>query len=117
MLLGYIVCREGVAVDPDKVKTILEAPALTNAKALNRFLGQIRWHCRMIRYLTNVVVHKTPFQWTNAEQDAYGCLQKMLTKGASCTTAGVAEAFSCVCRRIRCSNQKVINVADGAKLG
>ena len=80
MLLGYIVCREGVAVDPDKVKVILEAPTPTNAKALSRFLGQIRWHCRMIRYLTNVVVHKTPFQWTNAEQDAYDCLKKMLTK-------------------------------------
>ena len=64
----------------------LEARALTNVKALIRFLGPIRWHSRMIRYLANVatplhtVVHKKPFQWTNAEQDAYDCLKKMLTK-------------------------------------
>ena len=25
-------------------------------------------------------VHKVPFQWTIAEQDAYNCLKKMLTK-------------------------------------
>ena len=25
-------------------------------------------------------VHKTPFQWTNPEQDAYDYLKKMLTK-------------------------------------
>ena len=50
-LLGHIVREEGIAVDPNKVKAILEAPAPANAKALSRFLGQIRWHSRMIRYL------------------------------------------------------------------
>ena len=40
----------------------------------------------MIRYLANIaillhtVVRKTPFQWTNADQDAYNCLKKMITK-------------------------------------
>ena len=67
-LLGHIVSEEGIAVDPDKVKAILEAPAPLNAKALSRFLGQIRWHSRMIRYLADVAtplhaaVHRTPFQ-------------------------------------------------------
>ena len=64
----------------------MEAPAPTNAKALSRFLGQIRWHSRMIRYLADVAtplhtaVHKTPFQWTVVEQDAYNCLKKRLSK-------------------------------------
>ena len=85
-LLGHIVSQEGIAVDPDKVKAILEAPAPTNAKALSRFLGQIRWHNRMIRYLADITiplhttVHKVPFQWTSVEQDAYDCLKKMLSK-------------------------------------
>jgi hypothetical protein len=58
MLLGHIV---------SKVKFVLEAPAPYNAKALSRFLGQIRWHSRMIRHLAdfvmplNVVVHREPF--------------------------------------------------------
>ena len=85
-LLGHIVGQDGIAVDADKVKAIMEAPSPTNAKALNRFLGQIRWNTRKIRYLVDVVipmhtvVHKTPFQWTLVEQDAYVCLKKMLTK-------------------------------------
>ena len=43
-------------------------------------------YSQMIRYLADVVtplhtaVHKTPFQWMNAEQDAYDFLKKMLTK-------------------------------------
>jgi hypothetical protein len=48
MLLGHIVSNEGIAMDPDKVKAVLAAPTPHNAKALNRFLEQIRWHSRMI---------------------------------------------------------------------
>ena len=47
-LLDHIVSKDRIAEDPDKVKEILEAPAPNNAKALSRFLGQIRWHNRMI---------------------------------------------------------------------
>ena len=85
-LLGHIVSEEGIAVDPDKVKAILEALAPLNAKALSRFLGQIRWHSRMIRYLADVAtplhaaVHRAPFQWTSVEQDAYDCLKKMMSR-------------------------------------
>ena len=39
MLLAHIVSKEGITMDPDKVKAILEAPAPTNAKALSRFIG------------------------------------------------------------------------------
>ena len=41
-LLGHIVSKEGIVVDPRKIKVIIEAPAPCNAKALSRFLGQIR---------------------------------------------------------------------------
>ena len=66
-LLGHIVSKEGIAVDPDKVKAIVEAPAPATAKALTRFLGEIRWQSRMLRYLADLAtplhaaVHQTPF--------------------------------------------------------
>ena len=53
-LLGHIVSRAGIFVDLDKVKAIMKAPPSTNAKALSRFLGQIRWHSQIIRYLADV---------------------------------------------------------------
>ena len=85
-LLGHVVSREGIAVDPDKVKAILEAPAPTNAKALSRFLGQIRWHSRMIRHLADfatplhAAVHRIPFQWAETEEKAYQALKVMLSQ-------------------------------------
>ena len=34
MLLGHIVSQEGIVVDLDKVKVVIEASPLTNAKSL-----------------------------------------------------------------------------------
>ena len=84
-LLGHIVSKEGIMVDLDKVKEILQAPTPTNAKALSQFLGQIPWHSRMLRYLADfitplhVVVHRLPFQWTEHEDKAYQVLKAMLS--------------------------------------
>ena len=40
-LLGHVVSKEGIVVDPDKVRAILEAPTPTNATTLSRFLGEL----------------------------------------------------------------------------
>ena len=47
-LLGPIISRDRIVADPDKVKEILQAPRLTNAKALSRFLEQIRCHSQIL---------------------------------------------------------------------
>jgi hypothetical protein len=86
MLLGHIVSKDGIAMDPDKVKVILEAPAPHNAKALNRFLGQIQWHSRMIRHLADfatplhAAVHREPFSWIEEEEKAFAALKLFLTR-------------------------------------
>jgi hypothetical protein len=85
MLLGHIVSKEGIAMDPNKVKAILEAPAPHKAKALSRFLGQIRWHSRMIHHLADfatplhAAVHREPFSWTEEEEKAFAALKLLLT--------------------------------------
>ena len=72
-------------MDPDKVQAILNAPAPSTAKALSRFLGQIRWHSQMLRHLANfatplhTAVHRLPFQWSAIEDKAYQSLKLMLS--------------------------------------
>jgi hypothetical protein len=85
MLLGHIVSKEGIAMDPDKVKAVLAEPAPHNAKALSWFLRQIRWHSRMIQHLADfatplhVAVHKEPFTWTEEEEKAFAVLKLLLS--------------------------------------
>ena len=53
--LGHIVSLDGIAMNPDKVHGILNAPAPTTTKSLSRFLGQIRWFSRMLCYLAEQI--------------------------------------------------------------
>ena len=75
-LLGHIVNQEGIAMDPGKVQAIMNAPAPSTTKALSRFLGQIRWHSRMLRYLAefatplHAAVHRVPFQFSTIKEEA-----------------------------------------------
>ena len=84
-MLGHIVSKEGIAVDPNKISTVTQAKTPAMAKALSRFLGKIRWHSRMLRYLADfatplhAAVHRTPFPWTAVEDKAYEALKVMLT--------------------------------------
>ena len=84
-LLRQILSQEGIAMDPDKVKAILNAPAPSNAKALSRFLGQIRWHNRMIRHLADfesplhAAIQRLLFHWSSTEDEAYQALKLMLS--------------------------------------
>jgi hypothetical protein len=86
MLLGHLVSKDGIAMDLVKVEAILEALALHTAKALNQFLGQIRWHSRMIRHLADLAtalhtaVHREPFMWTEEEEKALAALKLLLTR-------------------------------------
>ena len=87
-MLGHIVSKDGIAVDPDKVRAILEALAPSNTEALSLFLGQIRWHSRMIQQLADfatplhAVVHRVPFQWVEPEEKAYQALNVMLSQAS-----------------------------------
>jgi hypothetical protein len=116
MLLGYIVSKHGIAMDPDKVKAILEASAAHNAQALSRFLGQIRWSSRMIRHLADfatplhAVVHREPFSWTKEEEKAFAALKLLLT------TPGLEPGVSCIRGCIRHCDRQRLNAEIRKKL-
>ena len=98
-LLGHIVSKEGIAVDPGKIEAIIKSPAPKNAKQLGRFLGQLRWHSRMLRYLADfatplhAAVHRTPFQWTDTEEKAYNALKIMLSQAPVVQPPNWAQPF------------------------
>ena len=85
-LLDHILSSEGVVVDPGKIKAIIKAATPKNPKALSRFLGKMRWHNRMLRYLAEFgtplhgAVHRTPFKWKEIEVEAINTLKIMLTQ-------------------------------------
>ena len=73
-------------MDLDKVQAIMNALAPSTMKTLTRFLGQIRWHSRMLRHRVDfatplhAAVHRLPFQWSSIENEVYQSLKLMLSQ-------------------------------------
>ncbi|XP_029114156.1 uncharacterized protein lrfn4b, partial [Scleropages formosus] len=77
--LGFILTRDGIAMDPGKVQTIQQWPRPTTTKALQRFLGFSNFYRRFIRNFSTIVApltaltaSKTPrLPWNPEAQRAF----------------------------------------------
>ncbi|KAI2664142.1 Transposon Tf2-8 polyprotein [Labeo rohita] len=76
--LGYIMSAEGVRMDPDKVKAVVDWPIPDSCKPLQRFLGFANFYRHFIRNfsqlaspLTALTSTKTAFRWSNTADVAF----------------------------------------------
>ena len=54
ILLGHIVCKEGIKVDFAKIKIILNLKPLVNPKQVRVLLGHIDYYRKFIRYFSDM---------------------------------------------------------------
>ena len=54
ILLGHIVCREGIKVDFAKIKIILDLKPAVNSKQVKVLLGHTGYYRKFIRYYSNM---------------------------------------------------------------
>ena len=91
-------------MDLEKVKVILKALAQKKAKNFSQFLGRIRWHNRMLRYLADfmtplhTVVHRTLFQWTYHWGRGIQRTQNNLIPSTRRRTTHLHKTLPCVCQ-------------------
>ncbi|KAI2661053.1 Retrovirus-related Pol polyprotein from transposon opus [Labeo rohita] len=78
LFLGYIISSEGVRMDPNKVKVVVDWPTPDSRKALQRFLGFANFYQRFIRNfsqlaspLTTLTSAKTTFRWSSTADSAF----------------------------------------------
>jgi len=82
MLLGKIVCKEGLLVDLVKIALILGLPLPTNVKMLRLTLGHMGYYCKFIRGyaaiatpMEKLLKKDTAFEWTLECQGSFDTLK------------------------------------------
>jgi hypothetical protein len=75
--LGHIVSHEGVKVDPNKIKAMIDWLIPKTLKNLRGFLGLTSYYCKFVRNYERVatpvmaLTKKDEFSWTPEETKAF----------------------------------------------
>lgn len=83
--LGHTISHQGVHMEKDKVKVVLDWPIPISLKQLRGFLGLSGYYRRFIRNYATIVapltalLKKDAFEWTPSATDAFLTLQQAIT--------------------------------------
>jgi hypothetical protein len=84
--LGYVISKEGIAMNPSKVQSVLDWQAPINVKEIRGFLGMARYYRRFIEGfskiagpMTKLLRKNTPFEWSEKCEESFQELKKKLT--------------------------------------
>ncbi|KAK1628506.1 hypothetical protein QYE76_002821 [Lolium multiflorum] len=84
--LGHVITKEGIAVNPSKVQSVLEWKSPKNAKEIRGFLGMAGYYRRFIEGfskiagpMTKLLKKNAPFVWTECEASFQTLKDKLTT--------------------------------------
>eukprot|EP00253_Pinus_taeda_P016796 PITA_16796 len=86
-LLGHIISKDGIRIDPDRIQAILQVPHPRNIKEVQDFLGKINFLRRfipnlaeLIRLLNNMLKKDSKVKWTVEAKQAFEEIKNSLTR-------------------------------------
>jgi hypothetical protein len=85
-LLGHIVSKYGINIDPERITTILNLPAPTSKKEIQSFMGRINFVRRffpnftmMVKPIHNMQKHDQSFSWTKDVKNDFVGVKKEIS--------------------------------------
>jgi hypothetical protein len=85
-LLGHIVCKEGIYIDPERVKSINELNPLSSKKGFQSFFGKIKFVRRFVPYYASIVKPinlllkmDQSFEWIVDTQEDFNNIKREIT--------------------------------------
>jgi hypothetical protein len=86
-LLGHIIAKDGVKIDPERVEAIKRVPLPQTKKALQSFLGQINFVKRFIPNLAEtmkpilrLLKKDVKFEWTSEGRKAFNSIKDSISR-------------------------------------
>lgn len=86
-LLGHIISREGIKIDPSRIVAIQKIDIHRSKKEVQSFLGRVNFIRRCIpnfaeimKYITNMLRKDNEIKWTGEARQYFVDIKKALTK-------------------------------------
>src|ERR1700733_7398721 len=100
-LLGFIVSKDGIYIDPGRIKEISEIPFPHNKKSMQSFLGQINFVKRfvpdfshIISPLQSMIKKNAVFKWGLIEKEAFNQIKQSIVNAPSLITPNFSNPFT-----------------------
>jgi hypothetical protein len=102
--LGHVLSAKGIAVDPSKVKDILEWKSPTIVHQVRSFLGLAEYYRRFIldfskivKPITRILKNDTKFDWSSKCNKAFKQLKVLLTTAPILSQPDIKKPFDVYC--------------------
>jgi hypothetical protein len=98
--LGYVVSKEGITVDPERIAAILELPLPHHKKSLQSFIGKINFVRRflpniadLLKPLTAMLKKGSTFSWTKEGKANFQAIKEALTEAPALLNPNFEKDF------------------------
>jgi hypothetical protein len=99
-----VVSPEGITVDPNKVKEVLDWKLPTSVSEVQSFFGLVGYYRRFIlnfskvaKLITELLKKGNKYIWNDACDEAFKVLKKLLTTSPVITQPNIAKPFDVYC--------------------
>jgi hypothetical protein len=102
--LGHVITKGGIAVDPGRVRDVLNWKPPTTVSEIRSFLGLTGYYRRFIegfskivKPLTSLLEKDKKYKWSEACHDSFEELRKRLTTAPVLTMPNIHKSFDIYC--------------------
>jgi hypothetical protein len=100
-LLGFIVSKYGMIIDPERTQAISNLPPPSSKKAMQSFLGKINFVRRfvpsfseMVRPLQNLIKKDVLYRWGPQESQDFDSIRKSIIEAPSLMSPDFSQDFT-----------------------
>nr|WP_253308879.1 reverse transcriptase family protein [Rickettsia endosymbiont of Ceutorhynchus assimilis] len=101
LYLGYVVDRDGLRPDPEKVQAILNIPTPKNVNEIRRFIGTASWYRRFVPNfasilapLTQLMKKNARWSWNSACENSFRLIKEHLVTAPVLTCPDFDRTFT-----------------------